>query len=140
MSIGLLGVNHKCGGFQTTPLYQAAIEGHEDVVELLLDKGADPNKEDLDKWTPTPLCEAAMFGYNRVAQLLLNGGAEPNHQNVHGWSPLHLAAFNGQKYMAQLLLARGSLPNQNKKIQFILSSHHNYYQSTVIRFGAGTSM
>ena len=38
-------VNEKRPGDFATPLLVAIINGHEDLVDLLLDKGADPNAE-----------------------------------------------------------------------------------------------
>jgi ankyrin repeat protein len=36
-------VNQRCAGDQTTPIIVAAVNGHFDLVSLLLDKGANPN-------------------------------------------------------------------------------------------------
>uniref|UniRef100_A0A1X7ST33 Uncharacterized protein n=1 Tax=Amphimedon queenslandica TaxID=400682 RepID=A0A1X7ST33_AMPQE len=63
----------------TTPLIEAATEGHNQVVELLLTKGADPNF--TSKYTGTPLTEAAKKGHHLVVELLLSKGANPNITN-----------------------------------------------------------
>lgn len=39
-----------CCGF--TPLHAAALKGSSPVVQMLLDNEADPNKKDIDEWTP----------------------------------------------------------------------------------------
>ena len=55
-----------------SPLYEAAVCGHKDVVQLLLDRGADPNKAQEDGWTP--LHRTAVGCYKDVAELLLDRG------------------------------------------------------------------
>ena len=58
-----------------SPLLVAAYKGHEDVVQLLLDRGAKPNL--ADHMGHTPLHWAASHGHKGVVQLLLERGAEP---------------------------------------------------------------
>jgi ankyrin repeat protein len=48
-----------------TPLYIAASFGREDVVGLLLEKGADPNIVNLEGWSP--LHAALVNGYKDIA-------------------------------------------------------------------------
>ena len=54
---------------------ETAYHGYKDVVQLLLDGGADPNKANVSGWTL--IHEAAWNGYKAVVQLLLKGGADP---------------------------------------------------------------
>ena len=56
--------------------YNVLLISHRDVVQLLLDRGADPNKTDKDGMTA--LHCAAFNGNKDVVQLLLDRGAEPN--------------------------------------------------------------
>ncbi|KAL2012474.1 hypothetical protein VTN00DRAFT_5192 [Thermoascus crustaceus] len=56
-----------------TPLSRAAEKGHEVVVELLIDKGAD--LEAKDKSGRTPLHSAAVRGHESVVKLLVEKGA-----------------------------------------------------------------
>ena len=44
-----------------------------DVVKLLLNNGADPNKADI--WKETPLSAAVKKGHKDVAKMLLEAGA-----------------------------------------------------------------
>ena len=55
-----------------TPLFVAALKGCSQVVEILLEKGANINF--FSKKGTTPLCVAAQNGHEQVVQLLLEKG------------------------------------------------------------------
>ena len=95
----------------TTPLVLASLNGHNDMVQFLLDEGAEPNKAQACNGC-TPLHAAAYKGHNAVVQLLLNEGADANQACKLGETPLDKAAWNGHKDVVQLLLDRGADPNQ----------------------------
>jgi ankyrin repeat protein len=72
------------------PLILAAAKGHQEMVELLLDRGAQVNAADYTGWTP--LHAAIYGGHAEVVQLLLDRGADFKY--AHHWylvSPLALA-------------------------------------------------
>ena len=70
-----------------TPLWWAAENGHEAVVELLVEKGADVNsKEDRDG--RTPLWWAAENGHEEVVKLLLEKGADVDSKDEYSRTPL----------------------------------------------------
>ena len=94
-------------GWQTL-LGFAVLKGHKEVARLLLDAGADPNKEDYHGWTP--LTFAAFNGYTDMVKLLLNGGADLNKANINGFTPLHCAAAFGLTDVVKLLLQAGADP------------------------------
>jgi ankyrin repeat protein len=78
-------------------LLWAAPKGHERVVELLLQKGVDPDSK--DKFGQSPLLWAAANGHEAVVQLLLASDKfDPNSVDAHagyGQKPLAWAAKNG---------------------------------------------
>ena len=95
------------GGFNdSTPLGEAASFGHKEVAQLLLQKGADPDR--VDNFGQTPLYWAAITGHRGVAEILLDGGADLNRAVSSGKPLLHRAAMRGHKDVVALLLERGA--------------------------------
>ena len=89
---------------------RAATKGRMDVVQLLLDTGAHPNK--ADKFGNTPLHRAAWRSCKDMVQLLLDKGADLNKAAFTGGTPLHHAAKRGNKDVVQLLLDKRADPNK----------------------------
>ncbi|KAI4378003.1 hypothetical protein MLD38_015549 [Melastoma candidum] len=59
-----------------TALHLASSEGCKEVVELLLEKGADVNS--LDRWGHTPLSDARSFNHGEICKMLEDlGGVDP---------------------------------------------------------------
>ncbi|XP_013178354.1 PREDICTED: uncharacterized protein LOC106125619 [Papilio xuthus] len=94
-----------CSGVQ-----RAAADGHVEAVRVLLENGADPNKQDLVHGN-TAAHEAAWKGYSRCAALLARGGAELRARNAAGFAPLHLACQNGHNQTCRELLLAGAQPD-----------------------------
>ncbi|HEX8915285.1 MAG TPA: ankyrin repeat domain-containing protein [Humisphaera sp.] len=89
-----------------TLLQQAAIAGEFEVVEVLLDNGANVAAVDREGWTA--LHWAASGGHQEVAELLIASGARVDVQGTLGETPLYWAAVFDRKDVAELLIARGA--------------------------------
>jgi len=79
-------VNVKDDNWGATPLHFAARNGHKDVAELLVVKGAAMNTKDDDG--RTPLHMVADIGHNGIAELLIAKGADVNAKDKKDFTPL----------------------------------------------------
>ena len=86
----------------TTPLIAACINGHVDIVELVLNRSAKVNLQNNDGWSA--LMVASQNGHNVVVKLLIDKGAEVNMQNNKGWSALMIACYHGRLETVRLLI------------------------------------
>jgi ankyrin repeat protein len=84
-----------------TPLSWAVTSGHEAVVKLLLEEGAE--LESKSSSGMTPLLWAIMCGHEAVVKPLLDKGAELDSKGTAGRTPLTLAAFLGREAVVKLL-------------------------------------
>eukprot|EP00854_Cymbomonas_tetramitiformis_P008298 gene8298-9857_t len=85
-----------------TVLHWASEKGRVDVVDLLLEAGANANALDEDNWTPLHL--AVQHTHEEVTNALLMADADTNIQTKWGHTPLHWAAMYGIEGLVQLLL------------------------------------
>ena len=86
-----------------TPLHYATFGGRKEVVELLIDSGADVSAKDVGGWTPLHL--AAGGDHKEIAELLIAEGADVNAKNVDGETPLDLVGT--RKSWSRLLRKHG---------------------------------
>ncbi|KAL1970529.1 hypothetical protein VTN77DRAFT_4173 [Rasamsonia byssochlamydoides] len=111
------------GDFKKHPISSAAAQGHNAIVELLLDHGADPDFKDQCGRTSYPdstiasqiqaaLLHAAPHGHENIMQLMLERNVNVNFRNSNACqTPLSWAATSGQEAIAKLLLDHGADPN-----------------------------
>ncbi len=84
-----------------TPLHCAVEGGHREIVQILLDKGADLQaKNDFGN---TPLHEASYRGDIELVKFLVSKGADLKAKAVDGKTPLELAEKYSQKATAEYL-------------------------------------
>lgn len=96
-------------GTRRTALHAAAQMGFASVVQLLLEKNADPRVEDLTKTHPLHL--AVRFGHAGAAELLLKGKANPNCSDDQGHVAINDAVAKDRFDLVTKLLEHGALVN-----------------------------
>jgi ankyrin repeat protein len=88
-------------------IINAAKQGQDAKVRLLLERGAEVNSKDSNH-RATPLHWTARNGHETVAKLLLENGAEVDSMDLARQTPLSWATQNRHETMAQLLLVYGA--------------------------------
>lgn len=72
--------------FSQSPIFSACVVKNEEtslkMCQVLIDMGADPNREDDLK--QIPLFYAAREGYNKVINLLIDHGCDVNRSDKYG--------------------------------------------------------
>jgi ankyrin repeat protein len=92
------------------PLEQAALNGQEETVRNLIERGDDINARNDRGYTPLHL--AATSGNREVVQLLLENAAEVDAVETDtGCTPLHHAASLGHAGVCELLVRYGADPD-----------------------------
>jgi len=94
-------------GFDPTEAVStAAWDNREDVLDLLLARGADLSRS-LEKGRPI-LNELVRWGQFTQARMVLRKGANPNQPDERGWTALHQAASRGNIRMVEDLISAGA--------------------------------
>ncbi|KAK6821359.1 hypothetical protein PG987_015759 [Apiospora arundinis] len=94
-------------------LEQACRRGHDDIVDLLMKRGADPEFTGHALWGAVPMRMAASAGHISIVRKLMDHGAKiENHGGGPGCgsnaSALHWAFLAEHTQMAALLMERGA--------------------------------
>ena len=89
-----------------TALLWAARRGHEAIVRLLLEKGA--NIEVNSRFDGTALVQAAGYGHEAIVRLLLEKGANLEVINYYHGTALVEAVRRGDEAIVRLLLEKGA--------------------------------
>ena len=84
------------GGDPNDGMRAAVEEGHLEILKMLLDKGAEPNSEMED---------VASYGHVAILEILLDNGADPS-EGIYG------AARKGRIEIVKMLLEKGADPSE----------------------------
>eukprot|EP00058_Branchiostoma_floridae_P003217 XP_002588705.1 hypothetical protein BRAFLDRAFT_131217 [Branchiostoma floridae] len=104
-------INAKTYDVEETPLHVAAQNGLFDLVDLLLEKGADPNATNNEGDTPLALactCTEGDSYYHNTVEKLIQWGADVNLKDKEKKLPLHNAARKGDHKLVEILVRKGS--------------------------------
>lgn len=119
---------------QNTPLHIASCLGHEQIINLLLDHGANINCIDAQQLTPLQrVCKNNMA---TVASLLLKRGANINYAASYENTPIQIACENNSSSTVEQLLKFGAKGNLDHL--FFLASYlgHHAIVELLLKSGA----
>ncbi len=122
-----------------TTLMSAVVNGHVEMVQLLVASGADVNMKDSNG--ATGLWLAANSGNLPIVRILVTKGAALNDQNAGGLTSLMIATVGGHYDVVKYLLASKADVNLKHKegdtaLMFALASGRNEIASLIIDAGA----
>ncbi|MED6157267.1 E3 ubiquitin-protein ligase xbat32 [Stylosanthes scabra] len=108
---GLREVINRTSDGGLTALHMAALNGHVESVQLLLELGASVSEVTVEDGTTidligsgsTPLHYAACGGNAQCCQLLIAKGANLNAENANGWTPLMVARSWHRNWLEDIL-------------------------------------
>ncbi|KAI6085393.1 ankyrin repeat-containing domain protein [Hypoxylon rubiginosum] len=145
VSWGLVDVAKTLLSYQATPfhdlhidinqptLFHAAIKiGCKEMVQLLLDAGADVNaltpKGGFLNCEAAALHVACQFAHVDIVRLLLDAGANPKLAGEHGTTALHVASSRGFASICKLLVDHGATLTLNENKQSPLHTPARFSQ------------
>lgn len=121
-------------------LHMAAREGNLEVVQALVQAGANIDKRNAFKETPIML--ACITGSAKIVEYLLSKEAQINQP---GWTPLLYAATNGQNEIVKLLIENhayidSSAPNGSTPLMMAVRGGHISTAQLLLEEGADPSI
>lgn len=129
-------------GFQ--PIGLAAFFGHTDIVEYLIEQGAEIDAPSQNNMRVRPLHSAVANKRVDIVKLLIDHGADVNSTQADDFTPLHEAAQNGLLDVAQWLIERGAhvnprLSSNNKTPLTLAIEYHHADVAELLRRYGGTN-
>ncbi|KAJ2951460.1 hypothetical protein O0L34_g13612 [Tuta absoluta] len=92
--------NYSCTE-NVTPLHIAAAQGRLDLIQLLIDYGANVNVQDYDG--DTPIHDAVVTTKHKAVEMLLHAGGDPELKSEASYTPFHLACYRGSLECVKVL-------------------------------------
>ena len=91
--------------YKSRALHLAVRNGHKNIVQLLIDRGADIEAQDYEGFTP--LCKATRLYHESIINLLLEEGANVNKRDNQGMNATHFALESAMsELMVRAILAK----------------------------------
>jgi ankyrin repeat protein len=88
--------------YNTTALHQAVVIENKNIVQFLLNKGANIDVQDEQGFTPLHI--AIMKGNLEIVETLVESKADVNMPDYYGYSPLHWALLKEDRKISTFLL------------------------------------
>ena len=108
--------------YGVSPLLLCAESGNQDLVQALVEAGADVNitphgelAEENFLAGQTPLFGAAKKGHLEICEYLIRNGADVNAVTMTGATPLYTATEEGHLEVVELLIRQGADVNRSPK-------------------------
>lgn len=124
--------------YKHTPLHVAALSGNPEIVEALIDRGAEIDPRDANDMTPLLL--AITTNRPDVAEMLLRRGANPMIVAPNGVFPLTEAAARGQSSVISKILELGVDVNARSptgKTPLAFAVENGHFEATRVLLQAG---
>ena len=120
-------------------IYAASLGGHQDIVQILLDQGADVDVEGGEY--SNALQAASLEGHQEIVQILLDKGADINAQGGYYGNALQAASSGGHQEIVRMLLDKGADVNAEggrygNALQAASSKGHQDIVRTLLNKGA----
>lgn len=102
------------GGLYGNALQAASSDGHEKVVQMLIDAGANVNAQ--GGYHGNALQAASTNDHNKVVQMLIDAGADVNAQGGFYGNALQAASIRGHENVVRILIDEGANTNARRRI------------------------
>ncbi|XP_078348823.1 transient receptor potential cation channel subfamily A member 1-like isoform X2 [Oculina patagonica] len=125
-----------------TPIHYAAAKGSREIVQKLLDAGANVNVKDIEEKVPIHM--ATESGSLACVRALLDANLKSLHSAEYRLrTPIHYAAFEGHVHLVKFLLDKGANPDQrdeNHLTPILLAARLDHYQTIVMLLDHGAKI
>lgn len=107
-------------------LMLASESGHQEIVKILIDAGADVNATTEDGQTALML--ASQNGHQEIVNILIDAGADVNATAEDGQTALTLASQNGHQEIVNILIDAILNPTTKNVEQHVAGKHYTYFK------------
>lgn len=136
---------HATGGrFHGTFLMETCRFQNTEIVDMLIERGAEVNTSGGGLWTPLHYACDGLRDMPEIVQALLRYGAELEPKDHHDRTPLHLACKRGSVQVALTLLKAGANANEadldgRTPVHYAASKDRTEVMSKLLEFGGNVS-